>query len=184
MIKVFEQKVPNDLHILRQTKAVPCFIEIIRKPPICHKSDIKNLGKNLDLIIKLMINFSSIKENRNYLIATNRLTVMIDLLLWILNKPSKIPLAVSFLPDLLYLLRIHIKHNVPYEYLMLKNDFLEYAMLSNVTVKFKQKFLTINRPIDISGGFGNISLVIIRMIGMLEAMTFNITAKLVFNQLL
>ena len=74
------------------------------------------------------------------MIATNRITVIADLLLWVLNKPTKIPLGISFLPDLIQIITTHVKHKVPFEIVSMKDDLLEYLILCNIIPKFKQKY--------------------------------------------
>jgi hypothetical protein len=177
LIKILEQKKQNDLHIMRQVKIVSCLVEILKKPAVCHKSEIKNLGKIIELIIKVLMYFSSIIENRNYMIVTNRLSTIVDLLLWVLNKPSKIPLGISFLPDLIYIITIHIKHRIPFEHLSMKDDLLEYIFLSNILLKFRQKYTSMVGPIDLTSGFGSFPLVLLKSLGLIEALTFQINIK-------
>jgi hypothetical protein len=177
MIKILEQKKQNDLHIMRQLKIINCLVEVLKKPAVCHKSEIKNLGKIIELVVKILMYFSSSLENRNYMVVTNRMTVIADLLLWVLNKPTKIPLGISFLPDLIYLITIHIKHRIPFEHLSMKDDFLEYLFLSNILVKFKQKYTSLVGPIDLTSGFGAFPLVLLKSLGMIEAMTNQINIK-------
>ena len=95
------------------------------------------------------------------MIVTNRISVIADLLLWVLNKPTKIPLGISFLPDLISIITIHIKHRITFEYLYMKDDTLEYLFLSNIPIKFKQKYYNLNGPIDLSSGFGSFPLVLL-----------------------
>jgi hypothetical protein len=177
LIKLLEQKKQNDLHIMRGLKIIHCLAEILKKPAVCPKSEIKNLGKNLELVVKVLMYFSSIIENRNYMVVTNRMTVIADLLLWVLNKPSKIPLGISFLPDLIHLIIIHIKHRIPFEYLSMKDDFIENLFLSNILVKFKQKYTSLQGPIDLTSGFGSFPLVLLKSLGMIEALTSQLNIK-------
>jgi hypothetical protein len=181
LIKILEQKKQNDLHIMRQLKIINYLVEILKKPAVCHKSEIKNLGKIIELDVKILMYFSTVIENRTYMIVTNRLSVLADLLLWVLNKPTKIPLGISFLPDLIYLITIHIKHRIPFEYLMLKDDFLEYLFVSNILVKFRQKYVTLVGPIDLTSGFGAFPLVLLKSLGMIEALTSQINIKYINN---
>lgn len=176
-IRILDQKKINDLHIMRQTRIIHCLVEVLKKPAVCHKGEIKNLGKILEYVVKILSSFSTLLENRNYMIVTNRLSVIVDLLLWILNKPSKIPLGISFLPDLIYLITIHIKHRIPFEHLCMKDDFIEYVFLSNILVKFKQKYCALVGPIDLTTGFGSFPLFLLKSLGMLEAITSQINIK-------
>ncbi len=91
LIKILEQKKQNDLHILRQSRIIHFLMEVLKKPPVCLKSEMKQLGKIIEYVIKILMRFNNVRENRNYMIVTNRLCVLVDLLLWILNKPTKIP---------------------------------------------------------------------------------------------
>jgi hypothetical protein len=177
LIKILEQKKQNDLHIMRQLKVIHCLVEILKKPAVCHKSEIKNLGKIIDLIVKILMYFSTIIENRNYMVVTNRISVVADLLLWVLNKPTKIPLGISFLPDTIYLITVHIKHRIPFEYLSMKDDFLEYMFISNILVKFRQKYTSLIGPIDLTSGFGSFPLVLLKSLAMIEALTSQINIK-------
>lgn len=171
LIKLLDQKKQNDLHILRQVKLIHCLVEVLKKPAACHKSEIKSLGKIMELIIKILTIFSTLLENRNYMIVTNRISVIADLLLWVLNKPTKIPLGVSFLPALISIITIHIKHRITFEYLYMKDDTLEYLFLSNIPIKFKQKYYNLNGPIDLNSGFGSFPLVLLKSLGMFESLT-------------
>jgi hypothetical protein len=177
LIKILEQKKQNDLHIMRGLKVIHCLVEVLKRPAVCPKSEIKNLGKIMELIVKVLMYFSAIIENRNYMVVTNRMSVVSDLLLWVLNKPSKIPLGISFLPDLIHLLIIHIKHRIPFEYLSMKDELVEYLFLSNILVKFKQKYTSLTGPIDLTSGFGSFPLVLLKSLGMIEALTAQINIK-------
>ena len=75
------------------------------------------------------------------MIVTNRISIIADLLLWVLNKPTKIPLGISFLPDLIQIITVHIKHRIAFECLRMKEDLLEYLLLSNIVGKFKAKYI-------------------------------------------
>ena len=174
LIKILEQKKVNDLNILRQQKVIQTLVDVLKKPAAAHKSEIKSLGKILELIIKILFLFSSVLENRNYMLVTNRISIIADLLLWVLNKPTKIPLGLSFLPDLIQILIIHIKHRIPFEALSMKEDLLEYLLLSNIIIKFKQKYYNLNGPIDLNAGFGSFPLVLLKSLAMFESLTMQI----------
>jgi len=143
---------------MRQLKITHFLVEILKKPAVCHKNELKNLMKIIEFVIKIVLYFCTLTENRNYLIVTNRLSVLLDFLIWVFNKPTKIPLGITFLPDLIYIITIHIKHRIPFEYLAMKDDFLEYilifiiryAFLCNILVKFKAKYTSLVGPIDLN----------------------------------
>ena len=174
LIKILDQKKQNDLNILRQTRVIYSLVEVLKKPASCHKSEMKSLGKILELILKILNSFSSLLENKNYMIATNRISIIADLLLWVLNKPTKIPLGISFLPDLIQIITVHIKHRISFECLLMKEDLLEYLLLSNIVGKFKAKYISLTGPSEITTGFGSFSLVLLKSLAMFETLTYQI----------
>ena len=174
LIKILDQKKQNDLNILRQTRVIYSLVEVLKKPASCHKSEMKSLGKILQLILKILYSFSSLLENKNYMIVTNRISIIADLLLWVLNKPTKIPLGISFLPDLIQIITLHIKHRIAFEGLRMKEDLLEYLLLSNIVGKFKSKYVSLTGPSEITTGFGSFSLVLLKSLAMFETLTYQI----------
>ena len=174
LIKILDQKKQNDLNILRQTRVIYSLVEVLKKPASCHKSEMKSLGKVLELILKILNSFSSLLENKNYMIVTNRISIIADLLLWVLNKPTKIPLGISFLPDLIQIITVHIKHRIAFECLLMKEDLLEYLLLSNIVGKFKAKYICLTGPSEITTGFGSFSLVLLKSLAMFETLTYQI----------
>ena len=174
LIKILDQKKQNDLNILRQTRVIYSLVEVLKKPASCHKSEMKSLGKVLELILKILNSFSSLLENKNYMIVTNRISIIADLLLWVLNKPTKIPLGISFLPDLIQIITVHIKHRIAFECLRMKEDLLEYLLLSNIVGKFKAKYISLSGPSEITTGFGSFPLVLLKSLGMFETLTYQI----------
>ena len=174
LIKILDQKKQNDLNILRQTRVIYSLVEVLKKPASCHKSEMKSLGKVLELIIKILNSFSSLLENKNYMIVTNRISIIADLLLWVLNKPTKIPLGISFLPDLIQIITVHIKHRIAFECLLMKEDLLEYLLLSNIVGKFRTKYISLTGPSEITTGFGSFSLVLLKSLAMFETLTYQI----------
>jgi hypothetical protein len=174
LIKILEQKKQNDLNILRQTRVIYSLVEVLKKPASCHKSEMKSLGKVLELILKILNSFSSLLENKNYMIVTNRISIVADLLLWVLNKPTKIPLGISFLPDLIQIITVHIKHRIAFESLLMKEYLLEYLLLSNIVGKFKAKYISLTGPAEITTGFGSFPLVLLKSLAMFETLTYQI----------
>ena len=57
LIKILDQKRQNDLNILRQTRVIYSLVEVLKKPASCHKSEMKSLGKILELILKILYSF-------------------------------------------------------------------------------------------------------------------------------
>lgn len=60
----------------------------------------KNLAKVIGQVIKILAKFCTLRENRNYMIQTNRLMPLIELLTWCLNRQTELFFGIEFLPAL------------------------------------------------------------------------------------
>ena len=65
----------------------------------------------------------------------------------------------------------------------MKDDFLEYLFLSNVLVKFKQKYVSMVGPLDLTSGFGSFPLVLLKSLSMIDALTYQINIKYILFKL-
>jgi hypothetical protein len=115
VIKVLEMKNMADLHIMRKLKFIPTLIDICKRISMCPRQELKHLGKTLGLVIKIIQQFCSTRENRNYMLQTNRLMPLIELFNWCLNRSTEIFFGIDFLPNLFNILTTHLRHRVPYE---------------------------------------------------------------------
>ena len=88
IIKVMDKKQQGDLHLMRKLKFMPLLIEICKRVSTCEKREIKLLGKLLSSVIKIILTFSSVRENRNYMYQTNRLMPLLELFNWCLNRTT------------------------------------------------------------------------------------------------
>jgi hypothetical protein len=88
IIKILELRKQVDLHIMRKLKYIPILIEICKRISVCHKNEFKSLGKILEYVIKIINTFCALRENRNYMLQTNRMSALIELLNWCLNRPT------------------------------------------------------------------------------------------------
>lgn len=177
LIKILDQKKNTDLHLIRTQKLISFIFDFMKKPSICHKSEIKSLGKLLEVGIKVLNYFISIRENRNYFVLTNKVFVCVDLLLWVLNKPSKIPLGIGFLPDLVSLIIISLKHKLPYEYNAVKGDIVEYILYSNLLFKLKSKYDTVQGPADLISNVSSIPIFLLKSLNLIDVLIFQLYAK-------
>ena len=147
-----------DLHLMRKLKIIHLMTEICKKLSHCHKNEIKHLARMIEYSVKIINIFCSLKENRNYMLSTNRLITLIDLLNWCLNRSTQLFYGITFLPTLISILTLHIKHRVPFECQQMKEIYVEYLICSQITMKIKQKFSIINGPLDLSELMGQIPL--------------------------
>ena len=88
IIKVMEQRSQADLHLMRKLKFIPTLIDICKRVSLCNKNQIKSLGKLLSLVIKIVNSICSNRENRNYMLQTNRLMPLLELFIWCLNRTT------------------------------------------------------------------------------------------------
>ena len=72
--------------LFRKLKFIPTLVDICKRILICPKQEVKYLGKAIELSIKIISVFCSIRENRNYMIQTNRIMPLVDLLHWCMNR--------------------------------------------------------------------------------------------------
>jgi len=68
VIKVLEKKSPADLHLMRKLKFMPTLVEICKRISLATKAQMKLIGRLLSLVVKIISQFCSIRENRNYMI--------------------------------------------------------------------------------------------------------------------
>ena len=168
-IKLLDQRKEADLHIMRQLKFVPCCLEVVKKVWSVPKHEIRFLIQSLDSVTKLLTIFSGLSENRTYFMITNRLVPLTDLVLWLLSNKPKAIASVTFFPQLFHLLTIHLKHRLPSEYEHFREEYLEYLICSGLLPALKQKIRYLQGPIDLNAN--NVSLILIKSIGFLEALT-------------
>jgi len=88
IIKILEMRKSADLHLMRKLKFIPILIEICKRISVCHKNEFKHLGKALEYVIKIISIFCGLRENQNYMLQTNRMSALIELLNWCLNRPT------------------------------------------------------------------------------------------------
>lgn len=87
VLKVLEKRGTGDLHLMRKLKFVPTMIDLIcKRISTCPRTQLARLAKAISLVIQILTKFCSLRENRNYMIQTNRVMPLIDLLSWCLNR--------------------------------------------------------------------------------------------------
>ena len=81
--------------------------------------------KSIELAMQILHIFVSIRENMDYMLSTNRILLLTDLLIWTLNKPMPQFFASTYAPQLLEVITICIKHRISYENQQMKALFIE-----------------------------------------------------------
>ena len=69
VLKVLEKRGPGDLHLMRKLKFIPTMIDgVCKRIATCPRGKLSNLAKNINLVIKILSKFCTLRENRNYMI--------------------------------------------------------------------------------------------------------------------
>lgn len=170
-IKLLEQRREADLHIMRQLKFVPLLMEICKKLSTCHRNEINDILKILDFSSNLLSLFCGLVDNRTYMLTTNRLIPLVDLLLWCLNRPTKFVYSLGFVPVLFNIITTHLKHRLVPERICFKEYLIEYIFGSGFLLKIKQKFMSFNGGLDLSTCMGKVPLALLKSLNFIEMLT-------------
>lgn len=173
VIKVLDLKKIADLHLMRKLKFIPTLIDMCKRISVCPRGELKYLGKTLGLVIKIIQQFSSLRENRNYMLQTNRLMPLIELFNWTLNRSTEVFFGIDFLPNLFNILTSHLRHRVPFECQQLKELTVDYLISSTITAKLKAKHAIIRQipPNELQESMGQIPFFLLKSTTFLEALT-------------
>ena len=98
LITLLIRKRQEELHLLRKLKIIPWVTEIWKKISVWPKNEIKDLVRSIELAMQILLFFVSIRENKDYMLSTNRILLLTDLLIWTLNRP---------MPQFFHLLMYH-----------------------------------------------------------------------------
>lgn len=71
-------------------------------------------------MINFLISFCGFSDNRTYMLVSNRIIILVDLLSWCLHRPTQLAYSLEFLPNLFYLITRHIKHRLEIKFMPLK----------------------------------------------------------------
>lgn len=118
--KILESRREADLIIIRLSKFIPLIIEVCKRITTCHNKEINQMLNLIHIIVNILTLYCGFSDNRNYMIVSNRLIVLCDLLSWCLHRPSQFAQSIEFLPNLFYLIQIHVKHRVELKFQNMK----------------------------------------------------------------
>ena len=68
--------------------------------------EIKDLIRSIELAMQILLIFVTTRENRDYMLSTNRVMLLTDLLAWTLNKPMHLFYGSTYVPQLLEVITI------------------------------------------------------------------------------
>ena len=177
ILKLLDNQKEADLHIMRQLKFVPILMEICKRVSVCHKNEIDSLLKALDSAIKILTKFCGLIDNRTYMIVTNRLVPLVDLLIWCLNRPTKFVYSLTFVPHLFTILGRHLSQRQHQENAGFKEDVIEYIFCSGLIMKLQHKFMSFNGGLDLTTSMGKVPLALLKSVSFLEVLTSVVDAE-------
>jgi len=169
--KILSTNNENDLHILRSNKFLSHLVEICKSVNLCHKNDLGNFVKLLDLVAQLLHLLCSVKENRTYMLTTNRVIPLVDLLLWSWNNASKYIYCLNYIPQLFHLVGFLLKHKIPDGKERYTDPVIEYIIYCGLLIRFKQRFTSFSSGLDLTSYAGKVPLALLKAISLLETIT-------------
>jgi len=171
LISLLARKRQEELHLLRKLKIIPWVTEICKKIAVCPRNEIKDLVRSIELAIQIFLIFVAIKENRDYMLSTNRVLFLTELLIWTLNKPMHLFFGSTYVPQLFEVITICLKHRAPYSNQQMKVLLLEYILCSPIIKKLKGKFESVVAPLHLTGKLSLIPAIIWKGLSFLEVIT-------------
>ena len=112
-------------------------IEVFKKVNFCPKTDFNDFIKILESSTKVLSSFCGQKDNRTYMLITNRSANLIDLLLWCFNRPVKFIYSLNFVPNIFHIMISMIKHRIPLEHEEFNEGLFELIFCSGLILKIK-----------------------------------------------
>eukprot|EP00743_Colponemidia_sp_Colp-15_P003156 GILK01003409.1.p1 GENE.GILK01003409.1~~GILK01003409.1.p1 ORF type:complete len:917 (+),score=221.09 GILK01003409.1:142-2751(+) len=178
ILKVFESKREADMHVWRQLRGIPVLVDLC-------SNVIGNqlLAKVSIFVVKLLSVLCNSVHNRTYMLLTNRLVPLVDLMVWCLEKEDLSSSGISFLPQLFHILTLHIKHRIAPADRAMKDDFIAYVVCCRLLPKMKERFSAIRGPLDLSS---SLPLLLLKSISFVQALTAfpdsDVTKKPVYDR--
>ena len=174
VVKVLEKRGAGDLHLMRKLKFVPTMVDMIcKRITTCPRGKLGALAKVINLVIKILSKFCTMRENRNYMIQTNRVMPLIELLSWCLNRQTELFFGIEFMPGLFQTITTHLKHRVPYECQLLKEHMVDLLICSQIPAKLKNKLAIVKsiQSNENEDSLGQVPFFLLKSVAFLEALT-------------
>ena len=171
LIAILVRKRQEELHLLRKLKIIPWVAEIWKKISVCPRNEIKDLVRSIELAMQILFIFVSIRENKDYMLSTNRILLLTDLLIWTLNKPMPLFFASTYVPQLLEIITIWIKHRCSYENQQMKSMLIEWILWSPIINKLKLKFDAVTGPLQLTGALSLTPAILCKGLSFYESIT-------------
>lgn len=80
ILKIVDNNNENDLHLIRSTRIIHLLVEICKSIHVCHKKEYRTMVILLNCCTRLLVRICSNKQNRSYMLLTNSVIPLVDLL--------------------------------------------------------------------------------------------------------
>lgn len=169
--RVIDKHEESDYVILRQVRFIDIMTEFFKSSHSCCKFEKAKFIEVLNSHFKILNKLAVLKENRKYMLLTNRVIPIIDLLSWSWCHQSGLIVFLEYIPKLLGLLTILLKQKLEKEYDDLRRLYIDYIFFCGFFDRVHKKFNTHNPYIEDSALSFKTSLRTIRTLNFIEVMT-------------
>lgn len=170
--KILEKNVENDLHVLRQVRFINSYIEFVKTVNVSLKFEMPILIDIFNDHFKIFARLMLLRENRNFLLITNRALPLVDLLIWSWNQSSKFLQCLDYIPQIMHIITLLLKSKLPEDKSCFKSSLIEYICFSGFLSKIKSKFITFNESMEAVESTHRTSNIIAKTLNFLETLTY------------
>ena len=139
--KTLDKNIENDLHLCRQIKIPILLIDFFKSVVSCPKFELNTMIELINDHFSLLLKICLLRENRISIYYNNRVTSLVDLLLWAWVNMQKHVLCMNFLPDIFHTLNLLLKQRLFSNSGVIKPLVIKYTLYSGLFQKIRQKFL-------------------------------------------
>ena len=169
--KIVDKNNEQDYIVLRQIRFINVMIDFFKCSHFCLKFELQSFVEILNDHFKILNKLSVLKDTRLFMILTNKIIPIIEILSWSWSHSSKAIEALDYIPQALHLLTFLFKQKVDSEHLNLKQNLAEYVFYCGFFVKIRQRFVAFNLSVDSSGGTSKVSLLVTKTLNFIDAIT-------------
>jgi hypothetical protein len=170
--KILEKNIENDLHVLRQVRFINSYIEFFKTVNVSLKFEMPILIDIFNDHFKIFARLMLLRENRNFLLVTNRALPLVDLLIWSWNQSSKFLQCLDYIPQIMHIITLLLKSKLAEDKDYFKSSLIEYICFSGFLSRIKSKFITFNESMEAVESTHRTSNIIAKTLNFLETLTY------------
>lgn len=112
-------------------------MEVCKSVHICPKNDLRVMVEILNRCTGLLTHLCSVKKNRTFMLASNMVIPLVDLLHWSWSNSSKYVYCFNFIPDIFHLINFLLRHASPQFDSSTREEIVEYIICCGLLIKLK-----------------------------------------------